>query len=413
MIEAALEASASSGKDLFITILCDVKFNNLLEPLFKFAGYLNNHRLFLDLRTGLFNPSTRTPKTKLYLGQGLAISADNWNSVARKITCYLESNPDAHHSDNTHLELQKLLTLGSLHTASFLSSTYPEIFDKILSEALYATRISRPSNLSAASQVKPRFSLISSLYKAKNYLPRLLENYEAIASLGPCELVIVDVNSDSSDRDIFESFAHSSDYAHTIQYIKLTEDPGIYGCWQKGIDSANSPYVSNFNADDRRSAIHPHLLANYLESHPDVDVCFTALKPTNDPNISWYEHYGEETWFNWFKQDCRFTLDDFVTIRDGIYCSQNIAHCMPMWRKRLHEALGPFREDKFGTSADWAFWLECMNSGKVLAMASSAPYGLYLISPSSHNRINDIDGAKENLILSTYYGIIQTSFMQQ
>ena len=260
---------------------------------------------------------------------------------------------------------------------------------------------------------KPRFSLISSLFRAKKYLPRLLENYEAIASLGPCELVIVDVNGDNNDREIVESFIERSDFGHSIQYIQLQDDPGIYGCWMKAIGIAKSPLVSNFNADDRRSAIQPHVLADYLEDNSDVDACFTALKPTNVANQSWYEHIEEESWFNWYEQGRQFQLQDFVTKKNDIYCSQNVAHCMPMWRKSLHDEIGPIREDLYGTSADWAFWLECLRRGKTLSMAQSLPLGLYYINPRSHNRVHDESGILENLILLDYYGIKQEAFNQQ
>lgn len=412
MIEAALDSSEPTGKDVFLTIYCGNQHDKLIDIICKFASYLDNPRLFIDLKMRAFDPSLKAPKTKLYLDCYSAVSLSDWNLLALKITRYLEASPSARHSDHTHLELGKLLTSNKLHAHTFLSATYPELFNSISSEALLASQLSKISNLSF-SQIQPRFSLITSLYKAYKYLPRLLENYEAIASLGPCELVIIDANSNNTDRDIVDSFISSSDYGRTIQYTKLPEDPGIYGCWMKGIDLANSPYVSNFNADDRRSAVHPHLLSDYLETHSEVDVCFTSLRPVKELNISWYEHYDKETWFDWYEQHRKFNLDDFKTIKEGIYCSQNIAHCMPMWRRCLHETLGPFREDKYGTSADWAFWLECMSSGKVLALANNAPYGLYFVSPTSHNRVNDVNGEKENLILSTYYKITQTGFLQQ
>jgi hypothetical protein len=181
----------------------------------------------------------------------------------------------------------------------------------------------------------------------------------------------------------------------------------------QGISMAKSSLVSNFNADDRRSAIHPHLLADYLERNPTVDVCFTALKPTRVVNQSWYEHVEEESWFHWYQQGQEFELEDFLTISDGVYCSQNIAHCMPMWRKYLHDILGPFREDLYGTSADWAFWLECLKRKRRLHLASKVPLGLYYVNPESHNRIHDAEGQLENKILSDYFAITQTSFVQQ
>jgi glycosyltransferase involved in cell wall biosynthesis len=412
IIEAALKATETSRQDIFISVLRDERYDDFTTVLFEFADYLNNPRLFIDLQNGTHDPSSPTPERHTPLLANSSACYSNWEQIAELITAYVASTPNAHHSDQTHLELLHLLTIDELYTVIFLSARHPERFSQYALEASYVAQFAG-SRQESKSDTAPKFSLISSLFRAKKYLPRLLENYEAIATLGPCELVIVDVNSDGTDRRIVETFIDRSDYGHMIQYIQLEEDPGIYGCWMKGISMARSPLVSNFNADDRRSAVHPHLLADYLETHSDVDVCFTALKPTRVANLSWYQHAENETWFHWFEEGRRFTLDDFIAERDGIYCSQNIAHCMPMWRKSLHDELGPIREDKYGTSADWAFWLECIKQGKLLALASCNPLGLYFINAASHNRTNDMSGDLENLILYDFYGLKQSCFIQQ
>lgn len=412
MLEAASKATEASGKYVFVSILCDERFNDFGAAILEFADYLRNPRLFLDLINGPFNPSAPTPERHISWPADSSICYRNWGQLAEAITTYLESTPHAHHSDRTHLQLLQLVAIEELSTVGFLSTRYPERLQQYLSEINYSTQLASTS-LTSEADAAPKFSLISSLYQAKKYLPRLLENYEAIATLGPCELVIVDANTDDIHRSMIQTFMARSEYGHRIQYLRLEEDPGIYGCWMKAISIARSPFVSNFNADDRRSAVHPHLLADYLEKHSDVDVGFTALKPTRVANLSWYQQAEAETWFHWFENGRSFTLDDFITKRDGIYCSQNIAHCMPMWRKSLHDELGPIREDKYGTSADWAFWLECLKSNKTLSIVSNTPLGLYYINDTSHNRRSDTSGALENKILYDYYSIHQDVFLQQ
>jgi hypothetical protein len=412
MLEAALTATEVSGKNLYVSIICDERFNDFGAVTLEFADYLSNPRLFIDLINRPYDPSVLTSERHLSLLADSSVCYRNWKQLAKSITTYSEAVPNAHHSDRTHLQLQQLLAIEELYTVKFLSSRYPKRFQQQLSEANYVTQFAR-SNQASKPNISPNFSLISSLFRAKKYLPRLLENYEAIASLGPCELVIIDANSDHTDRRIVEAFMARSEYAHTIQYIQLEEDPVIYGCWMKGFNMARSPLVSNFNADDRRSAVHPHILADYLERHRHVDVCFTALKPTNVTNLSWYEHSEQEAWFDWFENGQAFTLNDFKIERDGIHCSQNIAHCMPIWRKHLHDELGPIREDKYGTSADWAFWLECLSKGKAIHLASYIPLGLCYINASSHNRTNDRLGFLENKIILDYFEIDQTRFIQQ
>jgi hypothetical protein len=412
MIEAGLKATEDTGMDLFVHIASDESYSTQTAIVLEFAEYLRNPRLFLDLGQGVFDPSTPASHRHLALRGSAPLCYGDWGHIAESIIKHIELDPNAHHSDRTHLELLHLLTLDELYAVAFLSARHPDVLQPYLSEAQYTAQIALSNNTESPT-LEPRFSLVTSLYRAKKYLPRLLENYEAVASLGPCELVIVDVNPDETDQETIETFISHSEYGHTIQYIHLKEDPGIYGCWMKAIGMSKSCFVSNFNADDRRSAVHPHLLAKYLRENPGVDACFTAIRPTNVDNLSWYEHNEEVSWFHWYEKGRRFSPSDFLTERDGVYCSQNIAHCMPMWRKSLHDECGSFREDKYGTSADWAFWLECMKTGKVLAMASADPLGLYFINPVSHNRRHDRLGTLENSIIYDFYGIRQFKFVQQ
>jgi hypothetical protein len=85
---------------------------------------------------------------------------------------------------------------------------------------------------------------------------------------------------------------------------------------------------------------------------------------------------------------------------------------MPIWRKSLHDEHGYFNEEKYGTSADWAFWLECAKHGKTFCLVPEL-YSQYYINEQSHNRINDPNGIKENRIVEDYLGVVQSQFVKQ
>ena len=87
-------------------------------------------------------------------------------------------------------------------------------------------------------------------------------------------------------------------------------------------------------------------------------------------------------------------------------------HCMPIWKKSLHEKYGYFDEEMYGTSADWAFWLECTKAGEIFLLHPLVQ-SQYYINEQSHNRIHDSEGVKEKKIISDYIGIIQDKFYQQ
>lgn len=87
-------------------------------------------------------------------------------------------------------------------------------------------------------------------------------------------------------------------------------------------------------------------------------------------------------------------------------------HCMPVWRKSLHERYGYFDEKTYGTSADWAFWLKCSKAGERFLFDDGA-FGRYFLNPDSHNRRNDPDGRKELQIIKDYIGVSQAKVHKQ
>ena len=83
--------------------------------------------------------------------------------------------------------------------------------------------------------------------------------------------------------------------------------------------------------------------------------------------------------------------------------SQNMMHCMPIWKAALHEEIGYFDEDQFGTSADWEIWLRATQANKKLGLID-IPLGFYLIDCTSHNRRDpETRMLKERKILEKHF----------
>jgi len=58
---------------------------------------------------------------------------------------------------------------------------------------------------------------------------------------------------------------------------------------------------------------------------------------------------------------------------------------MPLWRRNLHAQTGGFDEEKYGPSADWAFWIHAGMQGALFNL-SAKPFGLYLRDEESYWR---------------------------
>src|SRR5690606_26441350 len=90
----------------------------------------------------------------------------------------------------------------------------------------------------------------------------------------------------------------------------------------------------------------------------------SAIRASSARNANWFEYTNNQYWFTYgYNEKIKFE-NLYTTSENGHIISHNIMHCMPVWRKSLHDEHGYFNEEKYGTSADWAFWLECTSKGE-------------------------------------------------
>lgn len=110
----------------------------------------------------------------------------------------------------------------------------------------------------------------------------------------------------------------------------------------------------------------------------------SAMRATTARNTSWYTITENQYWFNYGYNEVIDFSSLYLTDEQGHVKSQNIMHCMPIWDKSLHDKYGYFNEDKYGTSADWAFWLECTKNGEQFCLVPKI-LSQYYINDQSHN----------------------------
>ena len=259
----------------------------------------------------------------------------------------------------------------------------------------------------------PTISFITSVYRGGEFMIGYLENIAIAAQACNGEVIIIDANSPENEIDVFTQFiTKHPEYEQLFNYEKLDHDPGLYNCWKLAIEKSSSKYVSNANLDDRRSPFQAKELIEQLDKKPSYSGAASAMRATTARNTSWYKQTTNQYWFNQgYEPHINFDAL-YIQGEDNIVKSQNIMHCMPIWKKSLHEKYGYFNEEKHGTSADWAFWLECTKNGEQFCLVPQV-LSQYYINEQSHNRINDPNGIKENRIIADYLNILQSKFEQQ
>jgi hypothetical protein len=266
----------------------------------------------------------------------------------------------------------------------------------------------------AFTRAVPRVSFVTSLFRGREFLGGYLENVLVAARHADGEVIIVDANGDQSDAIEIRRFIDTNpDAARLMQLVTLDADPGLYNCWRLAIERSRAPLITNANLDDRRSPWHTAHLVALLERHPEyAGACGSISCVKSDGPTPWFKLIENQVWFHG-EGSRAIGLDDlYVVDEHDEVRSRSVMHCMPVWRKALHERHGYFDEERYGTSADWAFWLKCAKAGERFFFSEDV-FGRYFLNPSSHNRRNDPDGVKELRIIEDLLGRTQSRFSKQ
>lgn len=260
----------------------------------------------------------------------------------------------------------------------------------------------------------PTVSFVTSLYNGGAFLPGYLENVFCAAREAGGEVIIVDANADDHDSRIVNEFLDKYPSARNIiDFVRLDRDPGLYECWKIGIKRAKADLITNANLDDRRCPQHTARLVRQLSEHPEyAGACGSISCVRSGGEGGWFTLEENELWF-YYEPIKAIGFDDLYRRNEsGEVMSRNVMHCMPVWRKSLHERYGYFDEEKYGTSADWAFWLKCAKAGEKFVFDKTA-FGRYYLNPESHNRRNDANGIKERRIIKDFLEINQSTILKQ
>ena len=256
----------------------------------------------------------------------------------------------------------------------------------------------------------PAVTIFASVYAADDDLPQFLANICGQTAFDACELLLFDVRPSHRDPDSVSDLISAYRATHpNVSHRPLAFDPGLYQIWNMAVQASSAPLLTNANLDDRKApqALERHLTA--LREHPGIDVACAGMLVTDTPHQTWESSTADRVWFAKFRNGTsdtsslgsrtEFGINDLF-LHDAAgrpVGSQNLPHCMPMWRKSLHERYGLFNPWDFAAIADWEFWLRCA-AGGARFMLLRERLGLYYRSPRSHNRRLHSDSATERIV---------------
>jgi glycosyltransferase involved in cell wall biosynthesis len=235
----------------------------------------------------------------------------------------------------------------------------------------------------------PKISIITSVFNGDEYIRPFLEDITRQSIFKEkCELILINANSSGNEESVIQEYIQK--YPDNIIYKKLDNDPGIYACWNIAAKLATGEFLTNANLDDRKAPNFMEELAKHLVLNKDVDVIYAENLLTNNANETWEKHTAK-------------TVYPSENFSQEAMLRGNPPHCMPMWRKSLHDKNGYF-EESYRSASDWEFWLRSAFAGtKMLKLDKQL--GLYYFNPkgmSTNQENNSWKRQEEKEIFKKY-----------
>lgn len=210
-------------------------------------------------------------------------------------------------------------------------------------------------------------SLFCSFFSAEKYIKEYIINMLNQPLFEIIEFVFLDCNSPQNEYRLIEPLTKQY---NNILYHRLDEDPGLYAGWNEAIKLCSSDIIGNWNADDRKNKEGLEILLKQFAKDPTLDLVYGFTYVSRTAN----ERYEN----NEFNEIYPYLPHSFHNL-----LMNNSPHCMPLWKKNLHEKFGYF-DNNYKTAADADMWLRACIGGANIKLVNH-PVGLYFENPEGRS----------------------------
>lgn len=210
-------------------------------------------------------------------------------------------------------------------------------------------------------------SLFCSFYKGQKFIESYLDNILEQNLFDRIEFIFLNCNSPENEESYILPFVNK--YSN-IKYYKLDKDPGLYAGWNHSISLCSSDIIGNWNIDDRKNKEGLEILLEEFNKKPNTDIVY---------GFTYISHIANEKYIN----NSYNEIYPYLPHSFNNLLRNNSPHCMPLWRKNLHNKFGYF-DTNYESAADGDFWLRCAVGGATIRLVNH-PVGLYYENPTGRS----------------------------
>ena len=213
----------------------------------------------------------------------------------------------------------------------------------------------------------PSITVFCPLFKGAIFIEGYLEDMVSQTIFSEVDFHILDCGSPQNESSVIERFLGYNN----IHYERLQKDPGLYEAWNICCKSASTELVGNWNVDDRKSPWSLEVLRQpfILDSH--LDISYGPTLVSKQANENWGK----------IKQSPLFPCNNTNKWED--LTVNNNPHCMPVWKKSIHDRFGYFNT-KYKTAADSDMWIRAVKGGSKIKKINDI-VGIYFDNPQGRS----------------------------
>lgn len=242
----------------------------------------------------------------------------------------------------------------------------------------------------------PSISVLTSVYRGENFLPKFLENLRGQTIFPELELILILNDPTPLEKQISKDFQLRTPNQVEILYAKKREPLG--SSWNKGWRIARAPYLTMWNVDDRRVVDSLQRQLTAMDVNPNWFLCYGVYMRVSE--------YGQEKGI--LRNPPAFTERHF---------RRSFAQGGAFWlfRNDLHKHIGYF-DEQFSVGSDMELSFRLATKGLEMGKCD----GLLGYFTDTAQGLSTRDGSRlsnaERTVVQLRYGVfdkVDRDFLKQ
>lgn len=228
----------------------------------------------------------------------------------------------------------------------------------------------------------PAVSILMPVFKTEPFLREALDSMLS-QTFTDFELIVLDDCSPGNAEDILDEYKDP----RIVRYLG-EKNAGLANVLNVGMEMARGKYIARMDSDDLSSPNRLEVQVNYLEEHPDIDLCSCGMTLFGAMEDRWIRE------------------SDFETLRINALFFSPILHASSVWRRDAFDRLGLRFRQEMVPAEDYDLWCRALSGGLRLVNIPECLYQ-YRIHPDQATGNTEKTLQKEQLVRE---GFLRTIF---